>query len=121
VYAPHAYRPAVHCPGPTDAKASDLAFCGTGYPSRVEFLEAMDLNGIEVALAGNWMQLDEASPLRKYVVHDIDECFDNTEAVALYRAAKSSLNLYRKEGESSAGWALGPREVELAATGVFFL
>lgn len=124
VYAPHAYRPAVHCPGPTDEPPSDLTFVGTGYPSRVEFLEAMDLDGIGFALAGNWMNLPDDSPLRKHVVHDIDECFDNEDAVSLYRASKAGLNLYRREAEHpelSAGWAMGPREVEMAAAGLFFL
>ena len=124
VYAPHAYRPAIHCPGPTDEPPADLTFVGTGYPSRVEFLEAMDLDGIEVALAGNWMNLPDDSPLRKLLVHDADECFDNEDAVGLYRAAKTGLNLYRVEAEHpdlSAGWAMGPREVEMAASGLFFL
>jgi spore maturation protein CgeB len=124
VYAPHAYRPAVHCPGPTDEPASDLVFAGTGYPSRVEFFEAMDLDGINVALAGNWMNLPDGSPLRKHVVHDINECFPNEDTVGLYRAAQVGMNLYRREAqhpELSAGWAMGPREVEMAACGLFFL
>jgi spore maturation protein CgeB len=124
VYAPHAYRPTIHCPGPTDEPAADLTFVGTGYPSRVEFLEAMNLDGVELALAGNWMNLLDDSPLRKHLVHDADECFDNEDAVGLYRAAKAGLNLYRREAEQpelAEGWAMGPREVEMAAAGLFFL
>lgn len=124
VYAPHAYRPSVHRPGPTEEKPSDLVFVGTGYPSRIEFFEQMDLTGVEVALAGNWMRLAENSPLRPAVVHDIDECFDNADAVSLYRASRCGINFYRREADSdqaAAGWALGPREVEMAATGLFFL
>jgi spore maturation protein CgeB len=124
VYAPHAYRPTVHCPGKTDEPPSDLTFVGTGYPSRVQFLEAMALDGIDVALAGNWMNTPDDSPLRKHIVHNPDECFDNEDAVGLYRSAKAGLNLYRREAEHpdlSAGWAMGPREVEMAASGLFFL
>jgi hypothetical protein len=123
LYAPHAYRPKVHCPGPTDEKPSDLVFCGTSYPSRIDFFEAMNLHGLDVSLAGNWMRLTEQSPLRKHVVHDIDECFDNADAVNLYRAAKCGINFYRREADAEEveGWAMGPREVELAATGLFFL
>lgn len=124
VYAPHAYSPTLHCPGPSKEKPSDFAFCGTGYPSRVAFFEAMDLAGVDVALAGNWMNLDDESPLRSHVVHDLDECFDNADTVALYRAAKLGINIYRRESERpelSAGWALGPREVEMAAIGLPFL
>jgi hypothetical protein len=125
VYMPHAYRPKVHCPGPADPElAADLAFAGTGYPSRVQFFEAMDLDGLKVNLAGNWMGLADDSPLRRHVCHDIDECYDNEDAVQLYRAAKMGLNLYRREAEAdglAAGWAMGPRELEMAATGLFFL
>ncbi len=49
---------------------------------------------------------------------------DNTETAKLYRSSKTSLNLYRREagvGSDAQGWALGPREVELAASECFFL
>jgi len=124
VYAPHAYRPSVHCPGRSDEPFSDLVFVGTGYPSRMAFFEAMDLDGLTMALAGNWMRLPDESKLRKMVVHDIDECFDNEDAVDLYRASRCGINLYRREAENEnlvAGWSVGPREVEMAATGLFFL
>lgn len=124
-YLGHAYRPTVHCPGPVNpALASDFAFVGTGYQSRIDFMEAVDWTGVDVALGGNWQQLGEESPLRKFVAHDLEHCVENTEAVDLYRSAKASANLYRREAERpelAEGWAMGPREVELAATGTFFL
>lgn len=124
-YLGHAYRPAVHCPGPAKPElASDFAFVGTGYQSRIDFLERVDWTGVDVALGGNWQQLDPDSPLRKFVAHDIEHCVDNTETVDAYRSTKASANLYRREAERpelSGGWAMGPREVELAATGTFFL
>jgi spore maturation protein CgeB len=124
-YQPHCYRPDVHKPGPVQAEAaSDFCIVGTGYPSRVEFLEQVDFDGVDVALAGNWQATGEDSPLRKYLAHDIDACVDNTEAVTLYQSTKISANLYRREANAphlSAGWSMGPREVELAATGCFFL
>lgn len=124
-YFPHAYRPGLHRPGPaTPDLESDLAFVGTGYPSRVAFLEAMDLAGLDVLLAGNWQQLDAESPLRKHLAHDDTDCLDNAQTVEVYRSARVGLNLYRREAqrqELSAGWAMGPREVELAACGGFFL
>jgi spore maturation protein CgeB len=126
VYLPHAYRPSLHHPGPArDEYRCDLGFVGTGYPSRIKFFEAMDLAGLDVKLGGNWMRLDGTdSPLRKYLAHDLDSCMDNTDAADLYRSAKASLNLYRREAahpELEQGWAMGPREVELAATGTFFI
>lgn len=124
-YLPHAYRPAIHHPGQaSDDLVSDLAFVGTGYVSRIGFLEAMDLDGLDVLLAGNWQHLREASPLRKHVAHDIDECLDNTKTADVYRSARVGLNLYRREAAAehlAAGLAMGPREVEMAACGLFFL
>lgn len=121
-FAPHAYRPTVHHPGAADpVLACDFAFVGTGYDSRIRFLESMDLDGLDVVLAGNWQQLTEGSPLRPHVATGVDDCLDNEDAAALYRSAKVGLNLYRREGESAAGWSMGPREVEMAACGLFFL
>jgi spore maturation protein CgeB len=125
VYVPQAYRPALHCPGRAfDDMRSDLVFVGTGYPSRVGFFESMDTDGVDLLLAGNWQRIDEDSPLRKYVGHDLNECLDNADAVRLYRSARCGINLYRREAEDLSlipGWAMGPREVEMAATGLFFL
>lgn len=128
-YIPHAYRPAIHHPGmPHPALAADLAFVGTGYASRVAFFEAMAnggrLDDLDILLAGNWQQLDESSPLRAYVAHDDADCLDNTQAAAIYRSMRVGLNLYRREAETpelAAGYAMGPREVEMASCGAFFL
>lgn len=125
VYTPHSYRPNVHTPGPALTEyRSEFAFVGTGYQSRIQFLEAMDLDGVDVLLGGNWAQLADDSPLRKFVPHNIDECLDNTQTVDVYRSTQVGLNLYRREAEAAhlaAGYAMGPREVEMAATGTFFL
>jgi spore maturation protein CgeB len=123
LYLPHCYDPDLHHPSPSTADAvSDFCFVGTGYPSRVAFLEAVDWSGIDVALAGHWSHTPEGSPLRKFMAHDIDECCENSEAAVLYASTKASANLYRKEATHNAdGWAMGPREVELAACGTFFL
>jgi spore maturation protein CgeB len=132
-YMPHAYRPAVHYPGAGIPELDfDFAFVGTGYASRVAFFEAMGLErlyyaeGLEVdaVLAGNWQQLDDDSPLRRYVGNDPTECLDNEQAADLYRSSKVGMNLYRREAERpelSHGWAMGPREVEMSACGMFFL
>lgn len=124
-YLPHAYRPAVHHPGPPDPRlACDFAFVGTAFSSRIAFLEAMDFEGLDVLLAGNWQRLEEGSPLRKYLAHDVEECLDNPQTAEVYRSARTGLNLYRREAdtpEAAEGWAMGPREVEMAACGLFFL
>lgn len=124
VHAPHCYRPNVHTPGPADpALACDFAFVGTGYQSRIGFFERMDLSGLDVLLAGNWQQLRDDSPLHRMVATGPADCLDNTAAVEVYRSAKVGINLYRREAEDNAapGWAVGPREIEQAAIGAFFL
>jgi spore maturation protein CgeB len=124
-YVPHAYRPYRHFPRPAvPGLASDFCFVGTGYPSRIAFLEQVDWSGLRVKLAGNWVGLGESSPLRPLLVGDVDYCMDNAETADLYASAEVSANLYRREAdrpELAAGWAMGPREVELAAMGRFFL
>jgi spore maturation protein CgeB len=124
-YMPAAHDPAIHRPGPAHPDlTSDFCFVGTGFPSRVAFFEQVDWAGLDVALAGNWQGTTEDSPLRKFVAHDLEHCCDNTDAVDLYRSTRASANLYRQEtggAGTAAGWAMGPREVELAATGTFFL
>ena len=125
MYLPHAYDPDLHRPGPASPEAaSDFCFVGTGYPERVRFLEAVDFDGIDVALAGNWSELGDGSPLVDYVAHDLAACCPNDEAVRLYQSCKASANIYRTSAirpELEDGWAMGPREVELAACGTFFL
>lgn len=124
-YMPHAYRPDRHYPRKgLPEHASEVAFVGTGYPSRISFLESVDWSGVDLTLAGHWQRLDESSPLRKHLAHDIEDCCGNEETADLYAATKMSFNLYRREAnrpELSQGWAMGPREVELAAMGTFFL
>lgn len=129
-YMPHAYRPAVHYPrtGPRDpGKASDLCFIGTAFKSRIGFFEAMDLTGIDVLLGGNdWGSVSEDSPLARFVGSGLGnpDCVDNPQAAELYRHARAGINFYRREAEEgwdTRAWAMGPREVEMAAIGLPFL
>ena len=123
-YVPKGYRPSLHHPGPAvEALRSDLAFVGTGYESRIRFFEDMELDGLDVLLAGNWQQLEESSPLHRYVATDPEECLPNEKTTDVYRSAKVGINLYRREAqrpELSQGWSMGPRELEMAAVGLPF-
>jgi spore maturation protein CgeB len=125
VYLPHSYDPAIHHPGSVrDELTSDVCFVGTGYPSRIEFLEKVDWTGLDVTLAGNWQSLTDDSPLAEFVIHDLDECWPNDQTVDLYRSTKCSFNLYRREANMASlaeGYSMGPREVELSAVGCFWL
>ena len=126
-YLPHSYDPDVHYPGQSDVELeADFGFVGTGFPSRLDFLEEVDWGGAKVLLGGNWKYMLPDSPLRPFLIHDVDQCMRNDMTAHLYRSVKVSANLYRKEhsdgeGASHDGWAMGPREVELAACETFFL
>jgi spore maturation protein CgeB len=79
---------------------------------------------VNARLGGNWTAVEDDSPLLPLLVHEREQCMDNTVTADLYRSAKVSANLYRKEHSDRShadGWAMGPREVELAACGTFFL
>ena len=117
IYLPHCYDPALHHPGPSDFSA-DCVFVGTGFPSRVEFMQQVDWSGIDLGLAGNWRHVPD--DLAKFVVHDQTDCLPSERTADCYRGALTSFNLYRTESqrpELADGWAMGPREVELAASG----
>ena len=124
-YLPHAYNPEIHYRRTVGPEyQSDVCFVGSGFPSRVRLLEAVDWSGIDLALAGYWGETAKDSPLLKYLAHDVDAACPNDETIKLYSGTKASLNIYRKEAmrpDLSDGWAMGPREVELAATGTFYL
>lgn len=123
-YAPHAYDPTVHHPGPS-ADDHDCVFVGTGFPNRVDWLSRVDWTDIGLALAGDWARLD-GTDLARFVLHadDLGECISNDRAAELYRGARTGFNVYRRtaDGEHSTpdAWAIGPREVEMAACGLWF-
>lgn len=130
-YQPHAFDPDVHYPG-TGPKTFDAWWCGTGYESRRQWLEAAVKDprwpaDAHVGLAGNWKGLEDhpESPLHRFLIDQehTESCVRNTDTADGYRTAAMSWNTYRKEAETddlSDGWAMGPREVELAACGTFF-
>ena len=83
----------------------------------------MDLAGLNVRLAGLWMDLPEDSPMRDWTTFEHDDCIDNPETVEIYRRARTGINFYRREAEAAhegEGIACGPREIEQAASGLWF-
>lgn len=126
-YQPHSYRPSVHYPPPPGtAPEHDLAFVGTAFPSRIAFFEQMGLDGLNVALGGFWGRLPADSPLRGHLISAEaggDACVDNADTAALYRRSACGINFYRRESEpgwDGQGRACGPREIEMAACGLWF-
>lgn len=120
-YLPHCYDPNIHYPG--GDRDLDFVFVGTGYDDRVRLFDAVDWTGIRPVFAGNWPHL-EHTQLSPFLVSGPADCIENAEAAGYYRRAKVSANRYRREANLPAlenGWAVGPREVELAACGTYFL
>lgn len=135
-YVPQAYRPAAHHPCPSKMRdchpqlRSDFAWVGTGFGSRRWFFERMAelgaFDGLEVEILGNWQGTADDSPLRPFLAADLSACVDNADTVRLYQHTKAGINLYRRERDKDhpgvvGGWSMGPREVEMAAAGCFFL
>jgi hypothetical protein len=130
-YTPHAYRPEIHHPRRDGDRfnpelACDLGFIGTGFASRIDFFERMHLDGLDVLLGGCWAGIPEDSPLNAYLGHGPDVCVDNEETAEIYRHAKAGINFYRREYDDADDqnvlpYAMGPREVEMAACGLFYL
>jgi hypothetical protein len=122
LYAPHAYDPAVHYRAPAKRHA-DVSWIGTCYPSRAAFLEQVDWSGLDVSFGGNFKDAPES--LLRFVGHEPEDCVDNDVAAEVYRGSLASFNIYRAEtngqlSDSADGWAMGPREVEMARCGLFF-
>jgi hypothetical protein len=126
-YVPHGYSPAriAQYAQPNEDYASDFCFVGTGFPSRQRFFEKVEWpEGRVCQLAGWWGALPDESNLHRLIAHPLDQGSPNNLTLARYASTKVSANLYRRESnrpELSDGWAMGPREVELAASGTFFL
>lgn len=126
-YMAHSYDPDIHYPDPDPRRfEADFAFIGTAFDSRQEFFGSMDFEGIDVVFGGgNWNNLKpQYVHLAKYLGHHPEACVDNEETARVYRLARCGINFYRREADKEsqvAGWAMGPREVEMAACGLFFL
>lgn len=126
-YLAHAFDPEVHSPGvPADGvPAHDVVFVGTGFQERIDALTAVDWDGIDLGLYGSWTLMPSRSKLRKHLRAGITP---NGMTIDLYRRAKIGLNLHR----TSMGFgrqcphietaeSVGPRVLELAASGTFFI
>ena len=128
-YMPHAYDPDIHYPAP-DPKSyeCDLCFIGTGFKSRRDFFGKMNFSAFTVALGGGgWgdaIDEPENAHILDWLGHDPNHCVTNEEAARIYRLSRMGINVYRQESETAhegEGWACGPREIEMAASQLFYL
>jgi spore maturation protein CgeB len=125
-YLPHAYDETLHnayASPREDVPAHDVVFVGTGFQERADILNAVNWDGIDLGLYGEWTLLGSRSKLRKSLKSGP---VPNEVAVALYKRAKIGLNLYREsvgfgphQARITDAESLNPRALELAACGVF--
>lgn len=115
-YLPHAWRSGVHdAPPDGSAPACDVLFCGSLFRERVQWFEAIDWRGIDLALYGTPELLAPRSALRKAVRGGL---VPNAELAQLAHGAKVVLNLFRQPPDGAAAESLNPRCYEMAAARV---
>jgi spore maturation protein CgeB len=116
-YLPHAYNPAVHNTDVAPGAPSDVLFIGSMFPERAALFGAINWGGLKFTLRG-------------YMPGQIEQdIVENSEAAALYRAAKVNINHHRTTMDFGSGQyiaagaadSLNPRAYELAACGAFQL
>lgn len=115
-YLPHAWRQGVH--DETHAvpeQTADVLFCGSLFRERVQWFEAIDWRGIDLALYGTPELLPPRSALRQAVRGGL---VPNAELVPLARGAKVVLNLFRQPPAGAVAESLNPRCYEMAAARV---
>lgn len=115
-YLPHAWRDGVHNLAPTgDVPSCDVLFCGSLFPERLRWFEAIDWTGIDLALYGTPELLPARSKLRAFVRGGL---VNNADLPRLARGAKVVLNLFRQPPAGAVAESLNPRCYEMAAAGV---
>lgn len=116
-YLPHAWREGVHnAPGDaSDGPSCDVLFCGSLFPERIQWFEAIDWRGIDLALYGTPEMLPARSPLRACVRGGLTP---NAELVRLARRAKVAINFFRAPEDGRPAESINPRLYEMAAAGV---
>jgi len=116
-YLPHGWHPTRHTTeAPEPGPAHDVVFVGTGWGPRVQWLNAINWDGIDLGLYGLWHGMGLEPWLEKRVMGGI---LPNAEAVGLYKRSKIALNMYRRFRGTPPPESLNPRAYELAACGVF--
>lgn len=119
-YLPLAWSPTRHTPEapPPPGPAHDVVFVGTGWGPRVQWLNAINWDGIDLGLYGLWKGMGLEPRLERRVCGGL---LPNAEAVGLYKRSTIALNMYRRFRGTPAPESLNPRAYELAACGVFTL
>jgi spore maturation protein CgeB len=123
-YSPHCFDPTVHFPAEVEPQWDSL-FVGTLFRNRLDFFEAVDWTDIKLGIGGLCLGMKEDSPLWPFLTGGrLDQMVDNRQTADMYRRTRTGFSLYRTDsyGEHSHadGIACGPREIELAACGVWF-
>lgn len=114
-YLPHAWRQGVHDATSEAEPNADVLFCGSLFPERVAWLEAVDWTGIDLHLYGTPELLPARSPLRAFVKGGLTP---NEALVGIAQRSRIALNLFRAPEDGQRAESMNPRLYEMAAAGV---
>jgi hypothetical protein len=114
-YLPHAWRSGVHnVTMPAQVAPCDVLFCGSYFPERVEWFEAIDWTGIDLHLYGTTELIAKTSPLRAYCKGGL---VPNDQLAALAKTAAITINFFRRPAAGRVAESCNPRVIEMAAAG----
>lgn len=112
-YLPHAWRPGVHDqPASASTPSCDVLFCGSFFPERIAWFEAIDWTGIDLHLYGTTELIKPSSPLRAFCKGGL---VPNEQLAGLARTAAITINFFRAPGTGVVAESCNPRIIEMAA------
>lgn len=122
-YMPHSFDPAIHYPPAAPIDNSRVLFIGTGYKRRVEFLNAVNWEGLDLQLFGIWW-LRKRQKLARYLRGQV---LENEDAATRYRMSAVNISIHRSQRyadgvrviDDGEAYSAGPRTWELAACEAF--
>ena len=130
VYFPHSYNPEIHYPKSGSVPSGiDVFMCATGFSERVQKLESVDWDGVNLCLTGFWPEVGKNSALCQFANNRI---MLNKDLPSLYKNSAINLNIHRtsrvwnqdagaQEHITETADSLGPRVYEILASGGFLL
>ena len=111
-YLKHAYRVGIHDVAANGPVTADVFFCGTLFPERIQWFNAIDWTGIDFHLYARTQDIPRRSRLRQFLKGGVTP---NAQVVKLAQQSKISLNLFRAAPVPAE--SLNPRCYELTAAG----
>lgn len=113
-YLPHSYNPAIHYSFGDSVKNTDVIFCGTLYPNRLDFFSEINWDGINAKLVGPFGIYENKERYSNISDKIIDATVTNYDLSTLYRESKLSINIHRGgrdfyDHDQFAAYSMNPR------------